>query len=155
MLGNLRRSQNSNQNRFPVLPELRIPTTPRNAITPRPNKPRLSRKDEARINTLSYAQAIALAAMPPENIRNVSIVGETAEATKIANALRKDNLFSDMPINAVNSKGPTNLTFKCNDKESAKAHHISHFKQNLLNQCTLKFIHATRDIEKDEEIILA
>lgn len=123
LLGNLRQPQPNmqTQNQFPMLPDLRLPTTPRNAITPRTNKPRLSRKDEARIQTLSYAQAVALAAMPAENIRNISIMGEHDEALKIANTLRKDNLFADMPINAINTKGPTNLTFKCNDKETAKA----------------------------------
>lgn len=109
------------QVQIPVIPELRIPTTPRNVPTPRITKSRLSKKDEARIKTLSYAQALALAPMPADNIRNISIKGESQEAEKIASTLRKDNLFSDMPINSINAKGLTNLTYKCDDSDTAKA----------------------------------
>lgn len=97
MINEFRQNHQTQHLQFPQLPQTRAPTTPRNAPN-LPTKSRLSKKDEAKINMLSYAQAVALAALPPQNIRNISIKGDNAEALKVATALRKDNLFAELPI---------------------------------------------------------
>lgn len=70
-------------------------------------------------DNLSYAQAVANSHLPPQNIKNINIVGTPAEVINISNALKKDNFFAEIPLKSVKAKGSANLTLKCPDPESA------------------------------------
>lgn len=77
-------------------------------------------KEREKIDGMTYAQALAKAPMPVQCIKNLSIMGKPEEITHITNSLKMDNVFTDIPIKAVKSKGKANITLKCNDPASAQ-----------------------------------
>lgn len=103
-----------------TLPEIKVmsePTPPTSTQIVR----RLAMPNLAKVGALSYAQAAANSPLPPTNIRNINIMGTPQEVQKKFAMLRKDNLFSDVPLKSVRAKGEANLTFKCADQASGQA----------------------------------
>lgn len=72
---------------------------------------------------MSYAQALQNSAFPPENIRNLVLIGSSEHVTATMEKINADTVILDMKLMAIIRKSENNFTIKCPDKDTADKFH--------------------------------
>lgn len=107
-----------------ISPRPPVAATQSRIQTPRPltntGNLQIPRRIAAKRGNISYAQALTSAIIPPNGIRNISIMGNDPEnSAKIVAQIRKDDACKESTIQSIKRKGQFNLTIKCANENEA------------------------------------